>query len=95
MSLVESVGKKAAFLREVVEQLRLEDVEVIAERAETAARNPIHRDAYDWATARALGTLPVVVELCAPFLGPAGCSWRSAAATSNMTCWPRHPPSRR
>jgi len=72
VSLVESVGKKAAFLREVVEQLRLQNVEVIAERAELAARNPIHRDTYDWATARALGSLPVVVELCAPFLAPGG-----------------------
>ena len=72
VALVESVGKKADFLREVVSQLQLDDVEVIAERAETAARNPIHRDAYDWATARALGKLPVVVELCAPFLAPGG-----------------------
>jgi 16S rRNA (guanine527-N7)-methyltransferase len=72
VTLVESVGKKAAFLREVVEQLRLQDVEVVAERAETAARNPTHRDTYDWATARALGKLPVVIELCAPFLAPGG-----------------------
>jgi len=72
VSLVESVGKKAAFLRDVVAQLRLEDVEVLAERAESAARNPDHRDTYDWATGRALGKLPVVVELCAPFLAPGG-----------------------
>ncbi len=72
VTLVESVGKKAAFLRETSEQLRLQDVQVVAERAETAARNPTHRDAYDWATARALGPLAVVVELCAPFLAPGG-----------------------
>ncbi|MBV9546626.1 MAG: 16S rRNA (guanine(527)-N(7))-methyltransferase RsmG, partial [Chloroflexi bacterium] len=29
-------------------------------------------DAYDAALARALGPLPVVVELCAPFLAPGG-----------------------
>jgi 16S rRNA (guanine527-N7)-methyltransferase len=72
VTLLESVGKKAAFLSEVTEQLRLQDVQVLAERAETAARDPTHRDAYDWATARALGPLPVVVELCAPFLSPGG-----------------------
>jgi 16S rRNA (guanine527-N7)-methyltransferase len=72
VSLVESVGKKAAFLRDVVAQLRLEDVEVVAERAENAGRAAEHRDTYEWATARALGTLPVVVELCAPFLAPGG-----------------------
>lgn len=72
VTLLESVGKKAAFLRQVTEQLRLQDVEVLAERAETAGRDPTHRDAYDWATARALGPLPVVIELCAPFLAPGG-----------------------
>jgi 16S rRNA (guanine527-N7)-methyltransferase len=72
VTLLESVGKKAAFLQEVTDQLRLHDVHVLAERAETAARDPAHRDAYDWATVRALGPLPVVVELCAPFLAPGG-----------------------
>jgi 16S rRNA (guanine527-N7)-methyltransferase len=52
--------------------LGLADVEVVAERAELAARDPAHRDAYDWVTARALGTLPVVIELCAGFLAPGG-----------------------
>ena len=72
LTLVESIGKKAAFLEEAVRQLLLEDVVVVNERAEIAARDPTHRDAYDWATARALGRLPVVVELCAPFLAPGG-----------------------
>jgi len=72
ITLVESIGKKAAFLRQTVEELGLRDVEVVADRAETAARNPEHRDAFDWATARAVGSLPVVIELCAPFLVPGG-----------------------
>jgi 16S rRNA (guanine527-N7)-methyltransferase len=72
LTLVESIGKKARFLQQVVAELDLPDVEVLAERAETAARAAAHRDAYDWATARALGPLPVVIELCAPFLEPGG-----------------------
>ena len=72
VALVESVGKKADFLRQTVAQLGLTDVVVVAERAEVAGRDAEHRDVYDWATARALGTLPVVVELCAPFLAPGG-----------------------
>jgi len=72
LSLVESVGKKADFLRQTVADLGLEQVEVVAERAETAAHEGRHRDTYEWATARALGPLPVVVELCAPFLAPGG-----------------------
>ncbi|HYY87447.1 MAG TPA: 16S rRNA (guanine(527)-N(7))-methyltransferase RsmG [Chloroflexota bacterium] len=72
LTLVESIGKKADFLRQAVQQLQLEHVEIMGQRAETAARDPTHRDAYDWATARAVGALPVVVELCAPFLAPGG-----------------------
>jgi 16S rRNA (guanine527-N7)-methyltransferase len=72
VTLVESVNKKADFLRRTVTDLGLSDVEVVAQRAELAARSLEHRDMYDWATARALGALPVVVELCAPFLMPGG-----------------------
>jgi 16S rRNA (guanine527-N7)-methyltransferase len=72
VTLVESIGKKAAFLRQTIAELGLRDVEVVADRAETAARDPEHRDTYDWATARAVGSLPVVIELCAPFLAPGG-----------------------
>jgi 16S rRNA (guanine527-N7)-methyltransferase len=72
VTLVESVGKKAAFLHETVDQLRLTDVEVVNARAEEAAREPEHRDSYDAALARALGKLPVVIELCAPFLSQGG-----------------------
>jgi 16S rRNA (guanine527-N7)-methyltransferase len=72
VTLVESTRKKADFLRQVVAELDLQHVEVVAERAEVAARLPAHRDSYDWATGRALGALPVVIELCAPFLAPGG-----------------------
>ena len=72
VTLIESVHKKARFLRSTVEQLGLVNVQVVAQRAELAARMPEHRDQYAWATARALGKLPVVIELCAPFLEPGG-----------------------
>jgi 16S rRNA (guanine527-N7)-methyltransferase len=72
VALVESVGKKARILRQIVDDLGLPDVEVLADRAETLAHDPAHRDRYGWATARALGPLPVVIELTAPFLEPGG-----------------------
>jgi 16S rRNA (guanine527-N7)-methyltransferase len=72
VTLLESVNKKADVLRQFVTDLALRDVEVVAERAETAARSLEHRDTYDVATARALGSLPVVIELCAPFLAQGG-----------------------
>src|SRR5439155_3903812 len=66
VTLVESVNKKADFLRETVADLGLTDVQIVALRAELAGRDAAHRDSYDWAAARALGKLPVVIELCAP-----------------------------
>ena len=72
LTLVESVGKKATFLEETVSELGLRDVRVVKARAEEAARAPEHRDSYDAALARALGKLPVVIELCAPLLAPGG-----------------------
>jgi 16S rRNA (guanine527-N7)-methyltransferase len=72
VTLVESVNKKADFLRQTIAALCLSDVSVVALRAELAAHEPEHRDTYDCATARALGPLPVVIELCAPFLAPGG-----------------------
>jgi 16S rRNA (guanine527-N7)-methyltransferase len=72
MTLIESVGKKAAFLREVVAELGLEGVSVRAERAEEAAHDPAERDGYDLVVARALAPLPVALELCLPFARPGG-----------------------
>jgi 16S rRNA (guanine527-N7)-methyltransferase len=72
VTLLESAGKKAAFLREVVDDLGLTGVSVRSGRAEEAARDPAERDAYDLAVARALAPLPVALELCLPFVRPGG-----------------------
>ena len=74
MTLVESVGKKARFLEETSALLGLADVEVRNERAEVlgSARGPAHRDRFDVATARAVGTLGQVIEYLLPFLRVGG-----------------------
>lgn len=66
VTAVESVGKKARFLEDVVALLGLTDVEVRNERAEVLGRE--RRDRYDVATARAVGTLGQVIEYLLPFL---------------------------
>src|SRR5579864_4239086 len=63
VTLVESVNKKADFLRSTVAELGLSDVSVVALRAELAGHDLSCRDAFDWATARALGPLPAVLVL--------------------------------
>jgi 16S rRNA (guanine527-N7)-methyltransferase len=72
VTLLESAGKKAAFLREAVATLGLGNVSVIVARAEDAARDPDIRDRFDLAVARALAPLDVALELCLPFVKPGG-----------------------
>ena len=66
LTLLESVQKKARFLEAVVAALELADVTIIADRAETIGQQPGHRGQYDWAVARAVATLPVLVEYLLP-----------------------------
>ena len=67
-TLVEVTKKKAVFLSEVVEALGLENVTVIAERAEQlATKDGGFRDIADAVIARAVGPLPVLLELTVPF----------------------------
>lgn len=71
VTLVESVAKKARFLREAVAALGI-DAEVVEARAELAARDPALRERFASATARAVGTVPTVLELTLPFLAVGG-----------------------
>jgi len=67
LTLLESIHKKTAFLQHLVTVLNLNEVEVIAGRAEALAHDPRHREAYDVAVARAVAELPVLAEYCLPF----------------------------
>ncbi len=68
LTLIESVSKKAKFLEHIVQVLGLGDVEVLALRAEQVGRMPAHREQYDWAVARAVAALPVLVEYLLPLV---------------------------
>lgn len=72
LTLIESVGKKAAFCSHIIQKLRLEDVRVIAERAEVVGQDPEHRERYDWAIARAVANLPVLIEFLLPLVRVGG-----------------------
>jgi chromosome partitioning protein len=67
--LVESVGRKATFLRRAVQAMGLANVEVVATRAEAW---PEGLGSSDLATARALAPLDVLVEYAAPLLVEGG-----------------------
>jgi 16S rRNA (guanine527-N7)-methyltransferase len=71
-TLVDSVAKKAAVLRDVAGALGLAGVTVLAERAETIGRDRGHRERFAVATARALAPLPVLAELALPLVQVGG-----------------------
>ena len=70
--LVESHGRRAEFLRTVVEALALEHAQVVGARAEDAGRGPMLRATFDLVTARALAPLPVLIEYALPLLKDGG-----------------------
>jgi 16S rRNA (guanine527-N7)-methyltransferase len=82
LTLLESVAKKARFLEALVAALALTDVTVLAERAETLGRDPRHREAYDWAVARAVAPLATLVELLLPLCRPGGRALAQKGATA-------------
>lgn len=67
LTLVESVNKKAAFLRHLVARLDLEGVEVAAGRAETLAHDERYRELFDITICRAVASLATLAELSLPF----------------------------
>jgi 16S rRNA (guanine527-N7)-methyltransferase len=71
VTLVESVAKKAHFLESVISELGL-DASVRTQRAEDAARDPLLRERFASATARAVSSLTAVLEMTVPFLTVGG-----------------------
>ncbi len=71
VALVESLRKRASLLGEAANALGLENVEVIASRAEEAGRGPL-RDTAQIVTARAVAELRELVEYVGPFAEPGG-----------------------
>lgn len=72
LTLFDSLNKRITFLKEVCQQLQLSDVQTIHGRAEDFAQKIDYREQYDLASARAVARLPVLVEICLPFVKVGG-----------------------
>lgn len=68
---IESIGKKAKFLSDVVKQLGLSNLRVVAERAEVLARGT-ERGRFEAVTARAVGGFASLCEIGVPMLARGG-----------------------
>jgi 16S rRNA (guanine527-N7)-methyltransferase len=66
-TLVEATAKKAGFLRAAADALGLTNVEVANDRAESIGAHPsLLRAQFDAVTARAVGRIAILAELCVP-----------------------------
>lgn len=72
LTLLDSSHKKTAFLREVVDDLNLKDVEVVTGRAEDAGAAVQHRESYDLVISRGVAKLVELAELTLPFASIGG-----------------------
>lgn len=68
--IVDALGKRINFLKQLVEKLNLKNVECIHARAEEYVKDA--RESFDCVTARAVAAMPVLCELCIPLVKKQG-----------------------
>lgn len=64
--LLDSLNKRVNFLKNIQKSLKLENIDVLHQRAEEIDANL--REKFDVATARAVASLPTLLEYCVPFV---------------------------
>lgn len=72
ITLLDSLEKRCNFLNTVIDHLSLTGVNVVWSRAEEAGQSPLYREVFDYATARAVAALPVLLEYALPLLKVGG-----------------------
>lgn len=72
VTLLDSLRKRVGFLEAVIAELGLANARAFHDRAELFAKRSENRDAFDWATARAVARLPLLLEYCLPFVRVGG-----------------------
>ncbi|HVW67213.1 MAG TPA: 16S rRNA (guanine(527)-N(7))-methyltransferase RsmG [Candidatus Peribacteraceae bacterium] len=64
---LDTIRKKVDAIARIAKELKLTNVETVAERAEVLGRNTKHREQYDVVLSRAVAPLNVLLEYCSPF----------------------------
>lgn len=72
LTLLDSLNKRLDWLAQLGGQLDVQGVRTVHARAEEAGRDPALREQFDFATARAVAGLPLLCELCLPFVKVGG-----------------------
>lgn len=72
VTLADSLAKRVNFLRNVISELHLKGINAVHGRAEDLAKDKDKREKYDYCTARAVASLPILLEYCLPFVKKGG-----------------------
>ena len=72
ITMLESTGKKAAFIQRAIDALGLPNAKVLQERAETAGQDPKYRESFDACINRAVGPMNVLLEFAMPLVQTGG-----------------------
>lgn len=72
LTIVDSLNKRISFLHHLANELSLENVQFVHDRAETFGVNPAYRESFDVVTARAVARMSVLSELCLPLVKTGG-----------------------
>lgn len=72
VDLIDSIGKKTAFIASAAEAAGIPNASSINARSEDLAREEAARESYDVVTARAVGRLSTLAELASPLLREGG-----------------------
>ena len=86
VTLLDSTGKKLKAVEDIREKMGVQNAKVVHMRAEDAGKMPEFREKYDFATARAVAELRVLLEYTLPFVkvGGAFLSLKGASAVDEI-----------
>lgn len=72
VTLLDSTGKKLKAVENIRQEMGVQNAQVVHMRAEDAGKKPEFREKYDFATARAVAELRVLLEYTLPFVKVGG-----------------------
>ena len=72
LTAIDGTGKRVRYMTETAELLGLSNFTALTLRAEDGGRDPAMRGKFDVATARAVAALPILSELCLPYVKVGG-----------------------
>ena len=86
ITLVDSLNKRLIFLQEVVDKLKLKNIEIVHARAEEFGQNKKYREKFDISTSRAVANLSTLSEYLIPLvkLGGKVISMKAAEAQDEI-----------